>query len=107
LGIDAGDNERKVTEERVKFIDSLTPSPEQRAKKVFDIIDKHNKSLYSEQLQTLEKVDNWDILCYCVTHMISLVNVYSWLSLPAKHLKFLVFNAHYLYPKGHGVIKDA
>jgi hypothetical protein len=102
LDIDAGDNERKVTQERINFIDSLTDNPEVRAKRVFDIIENHNHSIYSDY-----KVDNWDILCFCVSHLISLVNVYDWLKLPAKHLKFLVFNAHYLYPKGHGVIKDA
>lgn len=106
MDIDAGDNERKVTAERIKFIDSLTMSPELRAKKVFDVITEHNKSIDNGYLSEPNRLDNWDILCYCVTHLISLCNVYSWLQLPAKHLKFLVFNAHYLYPKGHGVIKE-
>jgi hypothetical protein len=103
LEIDAKDNERKVTEERVKYIDSLTLSPELRARKVYDIIGYHNASLRENDP---DRVGNWDILCYAVTHLVSLANVFTWLQLPAKHLLFLVRNAHYLYPVGHGIIKD-
>lgn len=100
MDIDAGDSERKVTPERVKFIDSLTSNPEERSIKAYKAIAEYNKN------NPNDKIDNWDILCYSVSHMISLANVYTWLQLPAKHLKFLVFNAHYLYPKGHGIIKN-
>jgi hypothetical protein len=105
LDIDAGDNERNVTAERVKFIDSLTLSPELRAKKVFDAIQEYNNRAWGTVVEN-EKIDNWDLLCYSVSHIVTLANVYTWLQVPAKHLKNLVFNAHYLYPKGHGIIKD-
>lgn len=102
MEIDARDDERKVTPERIKLVDKFTLSPELRTKKVYEIIQGYNARVTSE----IDKIDNWDLLCYSVSHIVSLANVYTWLQMPAKHLKNLVFNAHYLYPQGHGIIKD-
>jgi hypothetical protein len=102
LDIDAKDNERKVTPERIKLVDKFMLSPEERSLKVYKAIAEWNKTYESD----VNKIDNWDLLCYSVSHIVAIVNVYPWLREPAKMLKNLVFNAHYLYPQGHGLIKE-
>ena len=69
----------------VNETDKKTPSPEQRAKKVYDILKKH------------KELDNWDLTCFCVEYIGSQVSVHPWLEALARKLTGIVYTAHYNY----------
>lgn len=71
---------------RIKDRDSLTPSPEERAGYVLNLIKDHNN-----------KITNWDLLCFCTEFLGSQVLLYDWLDERAiKLITIRVQTAHYM-----------
>lgn len=73
-------------EETIRKIDSITPSPAQRAKKVYTLLLTH-------------KLSNWDLICFAVEYLASQALVYSWLKPYIKPAVKIVYNAHYYMPE--------
>lgn len=80
------DNSSFDLDGRIRERDSITPSPEERAGFILNLIKDKNNSL-----------TNWDILCFCVEYLGSQVLVYDWLGLEEiKSITARVQLAHYM-----------
>jgi hypothetical protein len=79
--------------QRIEYVDSLTPSPDDRARIVWNILAKH------------EELSNWDIICFCIQYIALQSSTYTWLQEYARRLNSLVYNAHYIYTNDLGLIE--
>lgn len=85
----------EIFEQRIKFVDSQIPSPEARAKSVYDFIKEHAG----------DKFSNWDIICFCVNYLAFSAEAYPWVKDIVKVLNRYVYNAHYLKTEDLGLLK--
>ena len=74
-----------ITEEQIAKVDAKYPSPEQRAKEVWDRIWDRTHKMPGQ----------WDLVCFC-THTLGLLSQeWPWLTSTAQALNKLVYIAHY------------
>ena len=77
---------------RIKAVDSLTPSPEDRAQAVFSLLHSNFGS-----------ITDWDLLCFSVQFVAMLSERYPWLEQGARDLNGLVYTAHYMMSAEHDI----
>jgi hypothetical protein len=70
---------------RMKERDALIPSPEQRAKAIWNILNQREK-----------KPTYWDLICFAVETLGSVVTEYPFLRAPVKHIIKYFYSIHYL-----------
>lgn len=78
--------------ERERIVDPLTPSPRERATKVWAILKQH------------EELAPWDIICFTVEYLGSLISTHEWIAEAAKRLGKLIYYCHYYMPVSLGLI---
>lgn len=69
---------------RIIAIDARTPSPTQRAERVWNILQTHDPDLTT-----------WDVLCFCAEFIALNAERYHWIVPLAKKFVSLVYSAHY------------
>lgn len=72
-------------EERIKLVDASNPSPDERARVVWELLQKAAPNLTS-----------WDLVCFAANYLGWQAEGLAWLALPAKHICRLVYTAHYI-----------
>lgn len=72
---------------RIKEIDSIIPSPQQRATKIFNLLRRTDPDL-----------SQWDLLCFCAEFLGMQSQTFHWLEEPAKRVAMLIYHAHYFFP---------
>jgi hypothetical protein len=77
-------------EARMKVVDGLMPSPEERAEVVWTLLRSHFPDL-----------TDWDILCFATQYIAMQSAQWTWLLEPAKELSNLVHTAHYMMNEKH------
>lgn len=82
-------------DEQIKIVDSLTPSPEQRALRVHRVINPY-----------IEDFSNWDMICYCLHFLNSQAVGYEWLLTPIKIVNRMIYNAHYYFADDLGLLNE-
>jgi hypothetical protein len=79
--------------ERVKFIDTITLSPSDRATRIHNMIDK---------LKFPEMVTQWDLMCFCIYYMSFVIQKdNSMLYDSLRRVMYCVNQWHYFYCEDH------
>jgi hypothetical protein len=73
----------------ITAVDLHTASPQQRALVIHTLIKSQ-----------LPHATIWDIVCFCVEYLGTIVEVEDWLKPVVKHMSKLVYIAHYYHGKG-------
>ena len=84
--MDDADRYAKQFAEQERIIDPLTPSPNQRALKIWKFIYAHK-----------DEIDSWDMVCFCVEYLGGTLTAFPFLKVPVQHIGQLIYNAHYYH----------
>lgn len=79
-------NERKSLNERMAEVDAITPSPSQRAQKIWE---------QARKMSDESGFTTWDLLCFLTEWLGIMVPLWPWLEEPARTLARRVYYAHY------------
>lgn len=73
-------------------VDKNFPSPDERARHVYAILQKHAPEL-----------TDWDVVCFSANYLGWMATTWEWLRIPAKHICNLIYTAHYLLAEKTGI----
>ncbi len=77
----------KLTETHIEQVDKMMPPPSERARIVWEAIQRHSQVSY---------ISNWDVVCFSVETLGLMSAEFPWLEQAAKQVSQLVYKAHYL-----------
>jgi hypothetical protein len=78
---------RELTETHIEQIDKMMPSPSERARIVWEAIQRNTKISY---------ISNWDVVCFSVETLGLMSAEFPWMKEAAVQISKLVYRAHYL-----------
>ncbi len=85
---------RELTEAHIEQIDKMMPPPAERARIVWEAIQKDTSITY---------ISNWDIVCFSVETLGLMSAEFPWMKEAAIQISQLVYRAHYL---NHDIIRQ-
>ena len=86
-GIGEDELRSRLTETHIEQVDKMMPPPSERARIVWEAIQRHSQVSY---------ISNWDVVCFSVETLGLMAAEFPWLQEAAKQVSMLVYKAHYL-----------
>ena len=81
--------------ERERIVDPLTANPVARYNTVWAILKPHSE------------LSQWDVVCFCVTYLATLITLHDWIKEAVKRLGKLIYYMHYYMPVAIGIITQS